>query len=74
MYIYYLLGFKIFGELDCMEKLYKKKYGSKKSSKNKSKTFKGFGNLLNNMDDKQRVQVSNQLLVAGRNCVFKSNF
>lgn len=64
MYIYYLLGFKIFGDMDCMEKLYKKKYGTKKPGKNKSKAFKGFGNLLNNMDDKQRIQAENTFLLA----------
>jgi hypothetical protein len=57
MYIYYLLGFKIFGDLEIMEKLYKKKYGKNRNNKNKSKCFKGFGNLLNNMDDKQRIKV-----------------
>lgn len=57
MYIYYLLGFKIFGDLDIMEKLYKKRYGKNRSNKSKSKCFKGFGNLLNNMDDKQRIRV-----------------
>jgi chitin synthase len=55
MYIYYLLGFKLFGDIDAMEKLYKKKYGKTNS---KSKLFKGFGNLLNNMDDKMRIRVS----------------
>lgn len=57
MYIYYLIGFKIFGDIDIMEKLYKKKYGKKTNTKSKSKFFKGFGNLLNNMDDKQRIRV-----------------
>jgi len=60
MYIYYLIGFKIFGDLDMMEKLYKKKYGKKSNTKSKSKCFKGFGNLLNNMDDKQRIRVINK--------------
>lgn len=58
MYIYYLIGFKIFGDMDIMEKLYKKKYGKKSNTKSKSKCFKGFGNLLNNMDDKQRIRVN----------------
>ena len=56
MYIYYLMGFKLFGDLDIVEKLYKKKYG-KPNNKNKSKVFKGFGNLLNNIDDKSRIKV-----------------
>jgi hypothetical protein len=56
MYIYYLMGYKLFGDLEIVEKLYKKKYG-KPNSKSKSKCFKGFGNLLNNMDDKTRIKV-----------------
>ena len=64
MYIYYLLGYKIFGDLDVMEKLYKKKYGKKHNNKRKSKCFKGFGNLLNNMDDKDRIRAENTFLLA----------
>jgi chitin synthase len=64
MYIYYLLGFKIFGDMESMERLYKKRYGAGKRAKGKSKAFKGFGNLLNNMDDKQRVQAENTFLLA----------
>lgn len=64
MYIYYLLGFKIFGDLEIMEKLYKRRYGKNRSSKSKSKCFKGFGNLLNNMDDKQRIRAENTFLLA----------
>ena len=56
MYMYYLLGYRLFGDLNIIEKLYKKKW-KKNSSKNKSKLFKGFGNLLNNMDNKKRIQV-----------------
>ena len=63
MYIYYLMGYKLLGDLDIVEKLYKKKYG-KPSNKNKSKVFKGFGNLLNNMDDKLRVKAENTFLLA----------
>lgn len=59
MYIYYLMGYKLLGDLEIVEKLYKKKYG-KASNKNKSKVFKGFGNLLNNMDDKIRIKVLNK--------------
>jgi hypothetical protein len=57
MYCYYLLGYRLFGDLETMEKLYKKKYGIGED-KNNTKAFKGFGNLLNNMDDKLRAQVS----------------
>ena len=57
MYMYYLLGYRIFGDLNIIEKLYKRKR-KKNSSKNKSKLFKGFGNLLNNMDNKKRIQVN----------------
>ena len=56
MYMYYLLGYRLFGDLNIIEKLYKRKR-KKDSSKNKSKLFKGFGNLLNNMDHKKRIQV-----------------
>jgi hypothetical protein len=54
--MYYLLGYRLFGDLNIIEKLYKRKR-KKDSSKNKSKLFKGFGNLLNNMDNKKRIQV-----------------
>ena len=37
MYIYYLIGWKIFGNLDKMEKLYKKKYNNNKSNKKNKK-------------------------------------
>jgi hypothetical protein len=56
--MYYLLGYRLFGDLNIIEKLYKRKR-KKNSSKNKSKLFKGFGNLLNNMDNKKRIQVKN---------------
>jgi hypothetical protein len=56
MYMYYLLGYRLFGDLNIIEKLYKRKR-KKGSSKIKSKLFKGFGNLLNNMDNKKRIQV-----------------
>lgn len=56
MYMYYLLGYRLFGDLNIIEKLYKRKR-KKNSSKSKSKLFKGFGNLLNNMDNKKRIQV-----------------
>jgi len=56
--MYYLLGYRLFGDLNIIEKLYKRKR-KKNSSKSKSKLFKGFGNLLNNMDNKKRIQVKN---------------
>jgi hypothetical protein len=56
--MYYLLGYRLFGDLNIIEKLYKRKR-KKNSSKNKSKLFKGFGNLLNNMDNKKRILVMN---------------
>ena len=58
--MYYLLGYRIFGDLNIIEKLYKRKR-KKNSSKNKSKLFKGFGNLLNNMDNKKRIQVKHRI-------------
>jgi hypothetical protein len=60
--MYYLLGYRLFGDLNIIEKLYKRKR-KKNSSKNKSKLFKGFGNLLNNMDNKKRIQVTNIFLL-----------
>ncbi len=60
MYMYYLLGYRLFGDLNIIEKLYKRKR-KKNSSKSKSKLFKGFGNLLNNMDNKKRIKVINYL-------------
>ncbi|CAF4848127.1 unnamed protein product, partial [Rotaria socialis] len=63
MYMYYLLGYRIFGDLNIIEKLYKRKR-KKDSSKNKSKLFKGFGNLLHNMDNKKRIQMENTYLLA----------
>ncbi|CAF0778856.1 unnamed protein product [Didymodactylos carnosus] len=63
MYMYYLLGYRLFGDLNIIEKLYKKKR-KKDSSKNKSKIFKGFGNLLNNMDNKLRIKAENTYLLA----------
>jgi hypothetical protein len=62
MYMYYLLGYRLFGDLNIIEKLYKRKR-KKNSSKNKSKLFKGFGNLLNNMDNKKRIQVKNSFFI-----------
>ena len=80
MYIYYLLGFRIFGDLDTMERMYKKRYGAKRGNgaaddddhssptatpnHTSSKKFKGFGNLLNNMDEKQRIRAENTFLLA----------
>ncbi|CAM4747857.1 unnamed protein product [Rotaria magnacalcarata] len=63
MYMYYLLGYRLFGDLNIIEKLYKRKR-KKNTSKNKSKLFKGFGNLLNNMDNKKRIQMENTYLLA----------
>jgi hypothetical protein len=60
--MYYLLGYRLFGDLNIIEKLYKRKR-KKNSSKNKSKLFKGFGNLLNNMDNKKRIQVKNSFFI-----------
>jgi len=61
--MYYLLGYRLFGDLNIIEKLYKRKR-KKNSSKSKSKLFKGFGNLLNNMDNKKRIQMENTYLLA----------
>ena len=68
MYMYYLLGYKYFTDLDVMEKYYEMKMsrsnnGSDKTEKksgsvgNKSKNFIGFGNLLKNIDKNLRIKV-----------------
>ena len=55
MYMYYLLGFKFFGSLESMEKLYDDMPKIKEVKT--SKAFTGFGSLLNNIEPKLRNQV-----------------
>ena len=55
MYMYYLLGYKYFGDLHIMEKLYAA--DSSHKTKNKTNEFTGFGNLLNNLDPILRQKV-----------------
>ncbi|KAI3384530.1 hypothetical protein SNEBB_003598 [Seison nebaliae] len=65
MYMYYLLGYRLIGSLDLIEKLYKKKWTTKKqNSKRHDNLFKGFGNLLNNLDDFLRIKLENTFLLA----------
>jgi len=71
--MYYLLGYRLFGDLNIIEKLYKRKR-KKNSSKSKSKLFKGFGNLLNNMDNKKRIQVINPFFFASLVCCNKKRY
>jgi len=71
--MYYLLGYRLFGDLNIIEKLYKRKR-KKNSSKNKSKLFKGFGNLLNNMDNKKRIQVKNFFFIKKIYLIEKETF
>ena len=52
MYMYYLLGYKYFGSLDAMEKLY-----SEEQPEASSNEFKGFGNFLKNVDSSLRAKV-----------------
>lgn len=52
MYMYYLLGFKFFGDFDSMEKLYNEQGASENQS-----NFRGFGNLLKNIDSSLRIKV-----------------
>jgi chitin synthase len=58
MYMYYLLGYKYFGDLSAMESLYTKENNNcnQKTSKN-STTFTGYGNLLNNINSQLRDKV-----------------
>ena len=53
MYMYYLLGYKYFGDIDAMEKLYSEEH----LETNKNSEFKGFGNLLQNIDSTLRSKV-----------------
>ena len=72
MYMYYLLGYRLFGDLNIIEKLYKRKR-KKNCSKSKSKLFKGFGNLLNNMDNKKRIQVDTRARADRRDTVLDAD-
>ena len=60
MYMYYLLGYKYFGDLNKMESFYQQKdifdnWANYKNSK--TKEFTGFGNLLKNIDENLRRKV-----------------
>ena len=56
MYMYYLLGYKYFGDLNQMEKLYHSNVENK-SKDDENFHFKGFGNLLQKIDPKLRNKV-----------------
>ncbi len=68
MYMYYLLGYKYFGDLDMMEKLYTECPDIKGVSTNR--VFTGFGSLLNNIDSRlrNRVRISFRLIT----CIYVS--
>lgn len=59
LYMYLLLGYKYFGSLSEMERL----YATKKNMKNEADDFIGFGNLLKNVDPQTRSKVSNIYIV-----------
>lgn len=59
MYMYYLLGYKFFNDLEMMEKLYTEMPEIKRVKTNK--VFTGFGSLLNNIDAKLRNKVNKKL-------------
>jgi hypothetical protein len=61
MYMYYLLGYKYFGDLDLMEKFYEEKDPFNRDEK--TKHFIGFGNLLKNIDEKLRKRVIKKLII-----------
>jgi hypothetical protein len=55
MYMYYLLGYKYFGDLETLEAYYNQtRYTKMQHNRNE---FVGFGNLLNNIDSKLRKKV-----------------
>ena len=54
MYMYYLLGYKYFSDLNSMDKHYSH---IKPKSSSSDFHFTGFGSLLNNIDSKLRVKV-----------------
>ncbi len=55
LYMYYLLGYKYFGDLEMMEELYTECPEIKGVSTNR--VFTGFGSLLNNIDSRLRNKV-----------------
>lgn len=61
MYMYYLLGYKYFKDLDQMEKYYKESYyQNHNKEKSDSAEFIGFGSLLNSIDKDLRNKVTNK--------------
>ena len=59
MYMFYLLGYKYFGDLENMESYYddeKQMYKSQRQQKRKE--FVGYGTLLKNVDEKLRKKVN----------------
>jgi hypothetical protein len=60
MYMYYLLGYKYFGDLETLEAYYNQTL-YRKIQRNKNE-FIGFGNLLNNIEEKLRKKVSHIFL------------
>lgn len=61
MYMYYLLGYKFFGGLEQMERLYSELPKIRSVSTNK--VFSGFGSLLNNIDPKLRSQLESTFIL-----------
>ena len=57
MYMYYLLCFRFFGDLEQMEKLYHSETTDDPADDDSKKEFKGFGNLLQNIDTSLRTKV-----------------
>ncbi len=55
MYMYYLLCYRFFGDLELMEKLYSEKMVV--SVDQNEKKFKGYGNLLQSIDESLRNKV-----------------
>lgn len=65
MYMYYLLGYKYFGDLTSMENFYNDYDEENKFQVNKKKTkeFNGYGTLLQNIDEKLRKKLENTFIL-----------
>ena len=66
MYMYYLLGYKYFGDLATMESYYnddEQKFKSNKQSDPSETEFCGYGTLLRNIDAKLRKKLENTFIL-----------
>ena len=65
MYMYYLLGYKVFGSLELMENNYKEPFEDYLNHVdfNNDKNFIGFRSFLKNLDKKTRMQLENTFIL-----------